>query len=69
MPEDAATEHPRAVLDVFTAGTVPHPLAGVVRGDGSAARRSGDDTTADRREHVTATFFVVGIGIAAALPN
>jgi hypothetical protein len=62
-------EHLRAVLDVLTAGTVLHLLAEVVREDGSAARRSGDDTTADRFQHVTAILFVVVLGIDAALPH
>ncbi|MBN9519776.1 hypothetical protein J0H58_14840 [bacterium] len=69
MTEDAAREHLRAVLDVFTAGTVLHLLAEVVREDGAEARRAGDERTADRCEDAAAALFVVGLGIDAALPQ
>ena len=66
MNEHEAKEQLRAMLDSFTAGTVLHLLAEVIRAD---AREAGDDRAVERGVAVEATLFVVGLGIAAALPR
>jgi hypothetical protein len=69
MTENAAKEHLLAVLDVFTAGTVLHLLAEIVREEGAESRRAGDSLTANRCEQAAVALFVMGLGIDAALPQ
>lgn len=66
MSEKKAKEHLRAMLASFTAGTVLHLLAEVIRAD---AREAGDDLAVERSLAVEATLFVAGLGIDAALPH
>lgn len=66
MTEDAAKGHLRAVLDVFTTGTLLHLLAEIILAD---ARKAGDDLAVERGVTVEATLFVIGLGIDAALPR
>lgn len=66
MTESKAKEYLRAMLASFTAGTVLHMLAEVIRVD---AREAGDDLAVERGVAVEATLFVVGLGIDAALPR
>lgn len=66
MTENKAKEHLRAMLVSFTAGTVLHLLAEVIRAD---AREDDDHLAVERDVAVEATLFVVGLGIDAALPR
>ena len=65
MTESKAKDHLRAMLASFTAGTVLHLLAEVIRADA----READDLAVERGVAVEKTLFVVGLGIDAALPH
>lgn len=66
MTENKAKDHLRAMLASFTAGTVLHMLAEVIRAD---ADEAGDDLAVERGVAVEKTLLVVGLGVDAALPH
>lgn len=65
MTERTAKEQLRAMLGSFTAGTVLHLLAEVVRADADEA----DALAGERGRAVESALFVVGLGIDAAHPR
>ena len=69
MTEKHARTQLRRMLGTLTAGSVLHLLAELFQADASAARRAGDELTAERCENVAATLAVVGLGIDAACPR
>ncbi|MFO0800519.1 MAG: hypothetical protein U0804_23880 [Gemmataceae bacterium] len=66
MTERTAKEQLRAMLGSFTAGTVLHLLAEVVRAD---ADNADDPVAGERGRAVESALFVVGLGIDAAHPR
>lgn len=65
MNERTAKEQLRAMLGLFTAGTVLHLLAEAIRDDADKA----DALAGERVRVVESALFVVGLGIDAALPQ
>ena len=69
MTENKAKEKLRRMLGTLTAGSVLHLLAELFAEQAEAARRGGDDRTAEQSGGVAATLIVVGLGIDAACPR
>jgi hypothetical protein len=65
MTERTAKEQLRAMLGSFTAGTVLHLLAEVIRADDGA----DDPVAGERGRAVESALFVVGLGIDAVHPR
>lgn len=64
VTEKHASAQLRRMLGALTAGSVLHLLAELFAEQAEAARRGGDDLTAERCENVAATLAVVGIDAA-----
>jgi hypothetical protein len=67
MTEEEAKRQLRRMLRSFTPGSVLHLLSQLFRE--SAARSGRKKLVRQRRRHVAATLFVVGLGVDAACPR